>query len=180
VAADAKTHDVVFVGRLSAEKGVPLVLDLARARPQLRFALIGSGPLEDEVRGAAATLDNVDVLGLLSNREVLDVMASSRVVAVPAAWSEPFGRVAAEALSVGTPPVVSARGGLPEVVEGLHDSLVVPDDSLGSWIRAVDRITSLTSDDAARLADTCQTRWKERFALEPTIAQLESIYLATV
>ena len=47
-----------------------------------------------------------------------DYLALTRVLLAPSVWAEPFGRVAAEALVNGIPPVVSDRGGLPEAVGG--------------------------------------------------------------
>jgi glycosyltransferase involved in cell wall biosynthesis len=47
-----------------------------------------------------------------------DYFALTRVLLVPSVWEEPFGRVAAEAMINGIPPLVSHRGSLPHVVGG--------------------------------------------------------------
>jgi glycosyltransferase involved in cell wall biosynthesis len=47
-----------------------------------------------------------------------DYFALTRVLLVPSVWEEPFGRVAAEAMVNGIPPIVSNRGALPDVVDG--------------------------------------------------------------
>jgi glycosyltransferase involved in cell wall biosynthesis len=47
-----------------------------------------------------------------------EYFALTRVLLVPSVWEEPFGRVAAEALVNGIPPVVSDRGALPDVIDG--------------------------------------------------------------
>ena len=47
-----------------------------------------------------------------------DYFALTRVLLVPSVWEEPFGRVAAEAMINGVPPIVSSRGSLPDVVGG--------------------------------------------------------------
>jgi glycosyltransferase involved in cell wall biosynthesis len=57
-----------------------------------------------------------------------EYFALTRILLVPSVWEEPFGRVAAEAMVNGIPPIVSNRGALPDVVEsgGEHGGLVCP------------------------------------------------------
>ena len=47
-----------------------------------------------------------------------EYFALTRILLVPSVWEEPFGRVAAEAMVNGIPPIVSNRGALPDVIEG--------------------------------------------------------------
>src|SRR4029077_5898603 len=47
-----------------------------------------------------------------------DYFALTRILLVPSVWEEPFGRVAAEAMINGIPPLVSDRGSLPDVIGG--------------------------------------------------------------
>lgn len=98
--------DVAFVGRLSLEKGVTHLLEAARRMPERSFAIVGEGPLEDEVRELAEALPNVKFLGGRERGEALAVMRSAKVVCVPSVCHESFSLVAAEALSLGARLVV--------------------------------------------------------------------------
>jgi glycosyltransferase involved in cell wall biosynthesis len=106
---------VLFAGRLEPSKGVDLFLSLAKSSPDYTFYVAGVGPLEASVKEAAAKLQNIVYLGFLSGEELWKKMASVHVLVVPSVWYEPYGLVALEALSLGTPTLVSDRGGLPEL-----------------------------------------------------------------
>lgn len=111
IAADAGAPRVLYVGRDSREKGLPLLLDAfaaLRARvPEARLWVAGAE--RDEAT------DGVTWLGQLPHSAVGALMARADVLAVPSVWPEPFGRVVIEALAVGTPVVAVGSGGLAEL-----------------------------------------------------------------
>ena len=81
-------------------------------------------------------------------------MASSRLIDVPSLWDEPSGRVAFEAGIHGAIPIVSARGGLPEMVgQGTRGLIVEPAEP--ETIRAA---VARVRDDAA-LRRAIRARW---------------------
>lgn len=98
--------DVVFVGRLSAEKGITYLLEAAGLLPDVSFTIAGDGPLRESVEKAAAKLQNVNFLGNLEQEDALALMRASKVVCVPSVCHESFSLVAAEALSLGARLVV--------------------------------------------------------------------------
>jgi glycosyltransferase involved in cell wall biosynthesis len=98
--------DVVFVGRLSPEKGIVHLIKAAQKLPQHSFAIVGEGPLEAEVRAIAGTSSNVRFYGKLGRSQALTVMRSAKVACVPSVCHESFSLVAAEALSFGLRLVV--------------------------------------------------------------------------
>jgi glycosyltransferase involved in cell wall biosynthesis len=120
----------VFVGRLSAEKGVPDVLALAEALPALEVSMAGHGPLQPEVAAAARRLPNLEFAGSLDRAEVLRRLERARVCLMPSRWQEPGGIAALEAMSVGTPVVAYASGGLAEYVGDVGGGRVLEPDAL--------------------------------------------------
>lgn len=134
----------LFVGRFVSEKGVRVVLDalaLERAAGRRWFLdLAGQGPLEGAYLEQARELgieDSVRVLGPLRGERLAAVIRESLAVVVPSAWDEAFGIVAAEALACGRTALVSDRGGLPEIVDGLGTTVEATDT--GAWARALRR-----------------------------------------
>lgn len=129
-----------FAGRLEDYKGVRIVLDAARKLPKIPFAFAGSGPLEQELRHAAAELPNVTFLGFLAGEAIWEEMLRSRVVLMPSLSPEPFGLVAYEAQALGVPCSVSDRGGLPEVVEDGVTGFITPAGDAVALARAIEKL----------------------------------------
>ncbi len=123
-----KRQEVVFLGRLSPQKGGLLFLEAARLLaprfPGWRFVVIGSrrfgagleSAYERRVAAAAAALGPAcELTGYLPREEALARLARAAVAVVPSLWDEPCGLVAMEAMSAGCALVTSGRGGLAEV-----------------------------------------------------------------
>jgi glycogen(starch) synthase len=111
-----------FAGRLVYEKGVQdLIAALPKLRanhPGLRLVIAGDGPhkpeLADEVRQRRLQRA-VSFTGFLGEEDLPAVLAATDAVVVPSIY-EPFGMVALEAASAGSPLAVASTGGLGEIV----------------------------------------------------------------
>ncbi len=108
----------LFVGRLSAEKGVQTLLNAwtQQAIP-IPLKVVGNGPLIDAVRHAEAQGAPVKVLGHLQSQDVYPLMADAAMTIVPSECYETFGRVSMESFAVGTPVVASEIGAVAELVD---------------------------------------------------------------
>lgn len=109
---------VVYVGRLSEEKGVSELISHWSQIPDAPvLTLIGDGPLAGVVRKVSSEEStNIKWIGSRSKPEVLDILRRSSLSIVPSLWAEPFGRVAIESMSVGTPVIHTNGGALTEIV----------------------------------------------------------------
>ena len=90
----------VYVGKLSAEKGVSLLIEAAR-RLDLRTVVVGFGPARAELESMAG--DNVLFTGPLDHRHLAHLWPLADVSVVPSVFPEAFGMVAAEAAACGSP-----------------------------------------------------------------------------
>jgi glycogen(starch) synthase len=113
---------VTFTGRLDLEKGIDTLVNafaiLHAQVPRSRLAIVGRGVLQDSIREHVDALklgDAVRLYGYLSGEVLKHVYLISDVHVCPSHY-EPFGIVAAEAMAAGTPVVVSATGGLTDLV----------------------------------------------------------------
>ena len=161
----------VWCGRLVPEKAPHAAIDAARAA---RLSLQLVGPVYDQEYFAREIVprlgDDVRWMGHLSQREVHRVVARARVAVVTPAWEEPYGLVAAEAMSCGTPVAAFARGAMQELVEPHTGRLAAADDvaALACAIGA-----------AARLPrHRVRSRAVERWGLTRMVDEYESVYLA--
>lgn len=124
---------IVYVGRLVAEKGLRELLEatamLSQAHPRVELALIGDGPLRDELDQSARRIAGVPVHlpGAMDASMVARWMAASDLVTLPS-YSEGHPNVLVEALASGRPVVATHVGGIPEVVDASCGVLVAPRD----------------------------------------------------
>lgn len=109
-------RDFLFAGRLSPEKGVPMLLDLWETGVPAKLRVAGGGALESRVRDAAARCSNVRYLGTLSPSETGEVMRHAVATIVPSLWEEPFPLVIAESYAAGTPVIAADVGSRSETV----------------------------------------------------------------
>ena len=124
----------VCVRRLVPRMGLDVLIDawiqaLPELPPNSQLRLAGGGPLRAEVEGRitmAGLEGSVRLLGRLDDRDLVDLYRAADVGVVPTRSFEGFGLVVLEAAACGTPTIVTAAGGLPEVVAGLDPSLTVP------------------------------------------------------
>ncbi|MDG4794624.1 glycosyltransferase family 4 protein [Micromonospora sp. WMMD1082] len=112
-------HGFLFLGRLSPEKGLDLLLDAWRRHPDgalgpLRIA--GDGELRPLVEAAATERSDVTYLGPLDRAGVRDALASSAVVLATSTWHDVLPTVIIEALASGRPVLGTALGGIPYLV----------------------------------------------------------------
>jgi glycogen(starch) synthase len=129
---------VAFAGRLVHEKGVQTLLEAVRPLragfPQLRVAVAGTGPYQEQLHTRARRLRvarAVDWLGFVSEDDLAALLAAADVVAVPSLY-EPFGIVALEAAAAHTPLVVAETGGLVDLVaDGVASASFAPQDAAG-------------------------------------------------
>lgn len=113
VGSHAEPH-YLFAGRLDRSKGVDVLLD-AFSRTKLPLRIIGTGPMEPEVRAAAAVADNIVYAGTQPRRAVLEEMRDARAIVIPSVWYEGFPFVVVEALATGLPVISSDLPNLREL-----------------------------------------------------------------
>ena len=118
-----RDRELVFVGRLIAQKGVHVLLDaLDRLREAGRrpvLTVVGAGPEEAALRSQAARLglaEQVAFAGMRRGADLAALLARHQVVVVPSLGSEGLGLAALEGIACGCVAVGSAVGGLPEAV----------------------------------------------------------------
>jgi phosphatidyl-myo-inositol alpha-mannosyltransferase len=168
---------VLFVGRAEPRKGLPLLLaafDALVERAPATLTVVGARPQEVLPFLEPDTARRVTVLGRVSDEELWHQLHAADVLCAPSLWGESFGMILIEAFAAGTPVVASAIAGYSDVVEDLHDGiLVAPGDAraLGEalWSLARDRGRLERMGRAARLA-------AERYAWPRVAGQVREVY----
>ena len=126
-----KKKEVLFVGRLVPEKGVHFYVEavkaLAHKHSEWTFGLIGSFKLGDNknrdfysdtiIKKIRSVSPQAQFYGFQDQKFVEEKMKSASIVIIPSVWEEPFGLVAAEAMSNGACIIASKVGGIPEIIK---------------------------------------------------------------
>jgi glycosyltransferase involved in cell wall biosynthesis len=173
---------VLFVGNISASKGVETVVEAVlrlRKRRDVRLAIAGAGNgLADELRervSAAGATDAVDFRGFVEPHDLPDLYRGADVFCSPAQYEGGVANVYCEAMASGCPVVASTAGGAAEAVVDGENGLLVPPLDVGAVTAALDR---LLGDPAlrARMGSAARRRAEQLFALEPWIARVVAGY----
>jgi len=122
--------DIMYIGRLSREKGVDVLLEAWKklGPRQEKLRIVGDGPDRERLEQIVTTqgICGVEFRGFVPREEQIALWKQSLVTVVPSIWVEPFGMVVLEAWSRGVGVVVSDAGGLAEIVDEGVNGLKFP------------------------------------------------------
>ena len=129
----------VFMGRLTHEKGVHFLLDAAKQIHGADLYVLGTGPLEEEMRRRVVdeNLTHVKMLGYRSGRELRDIVRRAKFTVITSEWHDNSPLVIYESLSLGNPIVGARMGGIPELIEEGVDGFVYDRGDLDAFVRHV-------------------------------------------
>ncbi|WP_308503530.1 glycogen synthase [uncultured Actinomyces sp.] len=195
---DPDRPTIVFVGRITRQKGLPHLLRACEQLPaDVQVILCAGAPdtpeIKAEVEGLVARLREkrtgvVWIEEMLPRPELIAVLAASDVFVCPSVY-EPLGIVNLEAMAVGLPVVGSATGGIPDVIVDGETGLLVPieqvQDGTGTPIDPArfeadlaERLTTLVTDTEAAKAmgQAARRRVEEHFAWEAIAQRTMDVY----
>jgi len=171
---------VLFVGRISEQKGIFHLLEAAAGLPAgVELVLCASGPDTPEVaarldRAVAATPRVRFIREMVPVPELVQLYSHAALFACPSVY-EPFGVINLEAMACETPVVASAVGGIPEVVEDGVTGLLVPP---GKPAALAEAIGALLADPvrARGLGAAGRRRIEARFGWDAIASRTEDVY----
>ncbi len=174
--APSRSRTILYVGRLSREKGLRTLLEAwQRAEPSdLELAIVGDGPLRGELE--ARRLHNVSFLGRIPKEQVATHMLRARALVFPSEWYETFGLTVVEAMASGLPVLASDLGGVPELLgSGASTWLCAPfhPAAFATGLRHLERTSNAELDDWGA---ALRTEYEKRFNPVQGLENLESLY----
>jgi starch synthase len=168
---DTDKRSVIFVGRITRQKGLPYLLAAVKdLEPDVQIILCAGAPdtaeIMDEVRGAVEVLqqERTGVVWIeehLPQPELSALLTAATVFVCPSVY-EPLGIVNLEAMACGVPVVGTATGGIPEVVVDGETGWLVPitqvTDGTGTPVDPARFISDLASTLALAISDPGRAR----------------------
>jgi starch synthase len=181
---DPGRPSAVFIGRVTRQKGLPVLLRAARQlEPGVQLVICAgqadTPELEAEVSQLAAELRAarsgvIWISGMLAKPEVIQILSHATVFACPSLY-EPLGIVNLEAMACGTAVVGSRTGGIPEVVaEGETGLLAAPGDP-DALARAINALVT-DRQRAARMGKLGRERAAAEFSWPAIARQTAELY----
>lgn len=161
----------VFIGRLSPEKGLHVLIDALRKIPYREIKVVGKGPLESEVRHAFQD----HYIGFKSPEEVQTLLHGAQFLVAPSTCYETFGLAALEAFACGTPVIASRHGGLGELVsDGVTGLLFTPGDAAD----LADKIAWASENPQAmlKMGENARAKYEAKYTPERNYEMLIAIY----
>lgn len=166
----------LYLGRISSEKGIDVLLRSLQKAGDPAFKIVGDGPMLHDLKRLASDLRlrNTEFLGRLGHDEVRRAVSGSRFVALPSSWDENAPLAALEAMAMGRPLLVTATGGLVELV-GNGEGIACP---VGDVDAIADAIVELSRDDdrCRALGAEALRRARAEFSPETHLERLEAVY----
>ncbi len=133
--AGRNDRQVLYVGRISPEKGLEVLIDavaiVRQHDPRVSLLVVGSTCGHEATVEYRASLQGRarDSLGNAvqfreATLDTLELYGNADLTVLPSVWDEPFGRVVIESLACGVPCLASRAGGVPEILTGKLESLL--------------------------------------------------------
>jgi glycosyltransferase involved in cell wall biosynthesis len=177
----SKREYAVYIGRLSIEKGLDLIVNAFQELSNIELKIVGTGPEYEKIHRylLGHNITNIDLLGHLHESEILEIARDAFVTVIPSNWYEQFPIVALESMLVGTPIIASRLGGLPSIIEdGVSGYLFEPnnlDDLKSKIIKMYSNI-----ENTEQMGMNAQKTINDKFSSDVHYRKLMDIYNAAI
>jgi len=177
---------IIFLGRLTPEKGVDTLLEgfkILRTRSNIDISLkiVGGGPLLNSLRSKIESkkIPGVELLGMKSHAECMDLLRNAQFMVMPTACYEMFPLTPIEAFACGKPVVASRLGALAEIVEDGRTGLLFEPQSAADLAAKMRRLLG-SRDACADMGKRARAEFEKRYMAERNFEVLMNIYEKTV
>lgn len=164
----------LFVGRLSAEKGIKTLLRAWQQVPH-QLHIVGDGPLREEVQSAAAECDKISYRGAMSRTDVEGELQDAAYLVFPSLLPETFGLTIIEAFAHGIPVIASRLGSQADLVEDESTGLLF---EAGNAFDLAAKAMQISTNHAERdeMAARARIRYRRSYTAAQNLPLLLGIY----
>ncbi len=168
-----------WVGRMVKYKGIENLFTVTdKVNRKLIFG--GSGENTDYFKNIIKPLieknKKTKFLGSLDFRKKNNLLKNAKIMLNPIQWEEPFGLVAVEAMSCGTPVIAFNRGAVPEIIKDGATGFICPPNDFNCIIKAVKKIYEMPEGQYRKMRQACRKHVEENFTVERMVDGYEKVY----
>jgi glycosyltransferase involved in cell wall biosynthesis len=174
----SESNVILCVGRLSDEKGIPVLLEAwsRLGKSDMELVLVGDGPLRASL--GSADLPNVQILGSQPSEEVRRLMLGARALVFPSVSYEGQPMVLLEALAAGLPMAVSNIAGIPGTIGNSQAARWAIPGDVETWATALSGLDDDAWVDSAGAAG--RAVFEDRYTPAIGLAALQATYARTM
>jgi glycosyltransferase involved in cell wall biosynthesis len=168
----------VYIGRLSQEKGVEIIIRAFARVPGAELLVIGQGPEELNLQRLAGELSasNIKFLGFQTGEALLNYRSKAKALIMPTLMYENSSLAILEALAYGVPAIGSDIGGIPEMIKDGVNGFLVQSGKVDAWIESIEQMDSFDLPQRLEMGDAGREIALKNHAWENHLKQLDDIY----
>lgn len=169
----------LFVGRLSEEKGIRLLLTVFSTL-SYKLKIAGDGPLKEEVMTICTKHSNIEYVGSLQKEALFSVMANASVLLFPSIWFEGMPLTIIEAFAIGTPVIASRLGAMDDMVIPHHNGLHFEAGSIQGLKDVIEEWQHLSQNEKEVYRRNAVDTYNDFYTPQKNAEQLLSIYATVI
>jgi len=170
-----RKNEVIYVGRLSKEKGVETLCKAFQNIKNSTLTIIGDGPLKAELEKKFAS-ESINFIGFQPWEVIKEKLGNAGFMVIPSEWYENNPLTIIEALALGTPVLGAAIGGIPELIaEGVNGMTFEPGNADDLQTKIVEMLAKKDWD-----YQQIQDKAKTTFAQDTYYKKLTELYKSVI
>lgn len=180
---ESKKDFIFWAGRIIDKKGP---LEAIKTAKKINIPLILAGKITEPDYFETLIKPEIDnkliqLVGELSEKEMIKLFQQAKVTIVPVKWNEPFGLIPVESMACGTPVVAYPNGGLREtVVDKITGFLVDEKKGVNGLVEKTDYILKLDKKNYQKMCIAARNHVVKNFSIEKMINEYEKIYYSLI
>ncbi len=171
---ETRKNEVVYVGRLSKEKGIETLCKAFHPVKDARLTIIGDGPLKAELERKFAS-DSINFVGFQTWPVIKEKLCKANFMVIPSEWYENNPLTIIEALALGTPVLGANIGGIPELISSSNGKLFEPGNTVDLTLK-IEEMIKTTSWEYRLISQEA----KEKFSSEKFYRNLIGLYKSLI
>lgn len=169
----------LFVGRLSEEKGIDLLLKTFATSPYT-IKIAGDGPLLGDIITYRTQYPNIEFLGSMEKARILDLMCHCNALVFPSIWYEGMPLTIIEAFACGTPVIASRLGAMESMIEPGYNGLHFEAGNENDLKIQLEKWQHLDGEQKELYRKNARSSYEQYYTPEKNFMQLMHIYKAVM